>query len=122
MKKNLFISVIFSSLFIVALPAKAVETRCGWLHNPTPRNWYLVDKDGRWIISRQGGYEAKGMDDNLPTNEKEYVKTNGYYGYGCACMDVVTDKERSRISEIRGGESLPLSTCREDPTLPKSPS
>ena len=120
MKKNLFISVIISSLFIVVLPAKAVETRCGWLHNPTPRNWYLVDKDGRWIISQQGGYEAKGMDDNLPTNEKEYVKTNGYYGYGCACMDVVTDKERSRISEIRGGESLPLSTCREDPNLPKS--
>lgn len=62
------------------------------------------------------------MDDNLPTyNEKEYVKTNGYYGYGCACMDVVTDKDRSRISEIRGGESLPLSTCREDPNVPKSP-
>ncbi|MEG3833978.1 MULTISPECIES: DUF4087 domain-containing protein [unclassified Microcoleus] len=122
MKENLLISVIISSLVIVALPAKAVETRCGWLYNPTPANWYLIDKDGRWIISQQGGYEAKGMDDNLPTNEKEYVKTNGYYGYGCACMDVVTDKERSRISEIRGGESLPLSTCREDPTLPKSPS
>ncbi len=39
----------------------------------------------------QGGYEAQGMD-NLPTyNEKEYVKTNGYSGYGCACMDVATD-------------------------------
>lgn len=68
------------------------------------------------------GYEAKGMDDNLPTyNEKEYVKTNGYYGYGCACMDVVTDKTRLRISEIWGGESLLLSTCREDPNVPKSP-
>jgi hypothetical protein len=121
MKKNLFISVIISSLFIVALPAKAVETRCGWLHNPTPRNWYLIDKDGRWIISRQGGYEAKGMD-NLPTyNEKEYVKTNGYYGYGCACMDVVAHSARLRISEVRGGGSLPLSTCREDPNLPQSP-
>jgi hypothetical protein len=48
-----------------------VETRCGWLHNPTPRNWYLIDKDGSWVISMQGGYEAQGMD-NLPTyNEKE---------------------------------------------------
>jgi len=54
MKKNLFISVIMSSLFIVALPANAVEARCGWLFNPTPRNWYLIDKDGRWIISQQG--------------------------------------------------------------------
>ncbi len=122
MKPHLLIPAILSSLFIVALPAKAVETRCRWLYNPTPRNWYLIYKDGRWIISRQGGYEAKGMDDNLPTyNEKEYVKTNGYYGYGCACMDVVTDKTRLGISEIRGGESLLLSTCREDPNVPKSP-
>lgn len=121
MKNNLVISAIISSIFIVVLPAKAVETRCGWLYNPTPANWYLIDKDGSWTISLQGGYQARGMD-NLPTyNEKEYVKTNGYYGYGCACMDVVTDKARLRISEIRGGESLPLSTCREDPNLPKSP-
>lgn len=121
MKQNLVISAILSSIFIVALPGNATETRCGWLYNPTPANWYLIDKDGRWTISLQGGYQARGMD-NLPTNEKEYVKTNGYYGYGCACMDVVTDSARSRISEIRGGESLPLSTCRQDPNVPKSPS
>jgi hypothetical protein len=121
MKQNLLISAIISSLFIVALPANATETRCGWLHNPTPANWYLIDKDGRWTISLQGGYQARGMD-NLPTyNEKEYVKTNGYYGYGCACMDVAIDSAQLRISEIRGGESLPLSTCREDPNVPKSP-
>ena len=29
---------------------------------------------------------------------------------GCVCMDVATDSARLRISEIRGGESLPLST------------
>ncbi len=29
---------------------------------------------------------------------------------GCACMDVVTDSARLRISEIRGSESLPVST------------
>ncbi len=29
---------------------------------------------------------------------------------GCASMDVVTDSARFRISFIRGGESLPLST------------
>ena len=118
----LIVPAIIASISIFAVPASASETRCGWLQNPTPANWYLVDKDGRWIISLQGGYAAQGMD-NLPSyNEKEYVKTNGYYGYGCACMDVVTDSARLRISQIRGGESLPLSTCREDPNLPKSPS
>jgi len=40
---------------------------------------------------------------------------------GCACRNVVTDSVRLTISEIWGGESLPLSTCREDPNLPKSP-
>jgi hypothetical protein len=111
MKVNFMIVLaIISSVSIFAVPASGTETRCGWLYNPTPRNWYLIDKDGRWIISRLGGYEAKGMD-NLPTyNEKEYVKTNGYYGYGCACMDVVADSARLRISEVRGGGSLPLST------------
>jgi hypothetical protein len=88
--------------------------------NDYPFTSYLIDKDGSWIILRQGGYEAQGMD-NLPTNEKQYVKTNGYYEYNCACRDVVTDSARLRISEIRGGESLPLSTCRRDPNLPKSP-
>ena len=116
----LIVPAIIASISIFAVPAIATETRCGWLYNPTPRNWYLIDKDGRWSISQQGGYEAKGMD-NLPTNEKEYVKTNGYHGYGCACMDVVTDSTRLRISEIWGGESLPLSTCRQDPNVPKSP-
>ena len=111
MKVNFMMVVaIISSVSIFAVPASGTETRCGWLYNPTPRNWYLIDKDGRWIISRLGGYEAKGMD-NLPTyNEKEYVKTNGYYGYGCACMDVVADNARLRISEVRGDGSLPLST------------
>lgn len=114
----LIVPAIIASISIFAVPASATETRCGWLHNPTPRNWYLVDKDGRWIISLQGGYAAQGMD-NLPSyNQKEYVKTNGYYGYGCACMDVVTDSAQLRISEIQGGESLPLSTCREDPNVP----
>lgn len=51
MKPHLLIPAILSSIFIVALPAKAVGTRCGWLYNPTPRDWYLIDKDGRWIIS-----------------------------------------------------------------------
>ena len=39
-------------------------------------------------------------------------------------MDMVvlvyaTDTNRMRIIAIQGGEALPLSTCREDPNLPK---
>jgi hypothetical protein len=86
MKKNLFISVIISSLFIVALPAKAVETRCGWLLVPTPGNRYLIDKDGSWTIGAQGGYQAKGIE-NIPNSDgKEAVRTNGNYGYTALCV------------------------------------
>jgi Protein of unknown function (DUF4087) len=119
MKKNLLIPAIISSLSIITLPANATETRCGWLQNPTPANWYLKDKDGTWIISIQGGYRSGGMD-NLPRiDDREYVKTNINYGYACACLDVVTDSDRMRITIIQNGEQLPLSTCREDPNLPK---
>jgi hypothetical protein len=83
----------------------------------------LVFNRQRWsldYLERKGDMKLKEWIIFL-LYEKEYVKTNGYYGYGCACMDVVTDSNRLRISEIRGGESLPLSTCREDPNVPKSP-
>jgi hypothetical protein len=118
MKRSLLMLAIISFISVIALPVKATETRCGWLQNPTPGNWYLRDTNGTWVISRQGGYQAKGMD-NIPSDEKEYVRTNGYYGYGCACLDVATDTNRMRIITIQGGEALPLSTCREDPNLPK---
>lgn len=73
MKRSWPLLAIISFISVIALPVKATESRCGWLRNPTPANWYL--KDG--------------------------------------------DSNRMRIIAIQGGEVLPLSTCREDPNLPK---
>jgi hypothetical protein len=57
MKVNfMIVPAIIASISIFAVPVSGTETRCGWLYNPTPLNWYLIDKDGRWIISQQGGY------------------------------------------------------------------
>lgn len=122
MKRTLLISsALISGLSLFTLPANAAETRCGWLQNPTPANWWLKDKHGNWTISLQGGYQARGMDNIPKIDNEEYVKTNGYYGYGCACLRVSTDKNRMRITSIESGEQLPLSTCREDPNLPEKP-
>lgn len=121
MKLKWLIPAIISSFSIAIAPAKAAETRCGWLQNPTPANWFLKDKDDNWLISAQGGYQARGMDNLPPFKDDEYVKTNVNYGYGCACLNVVTNKNLRRIIAIRGGEQLPLSTCRKDPNLPKTP-
>ncbi len=112
--------VFLSGLTMVAIaPVQATELRCGWLDNPTPANWWLVDRDGTWIISVQGGYRAVGMENIPMMDEANYVRTNGYYGYGCACLDVVTDPNLQRIATIVDGEALPLNTCQTDPALPQ---
>jgi hypothetical protein len=106
-------------LLVVVPSSQAIEKRCGWVQNPTPANWWLVDRVGWWTMGIQGGYQAPGMD-NLPDfTEGEYVATNGSAGgYACACMDVNTDRRRMKITRIYSVEQLPLSRCRRDRTLP----
>ncbi len=43
--------------------------RCGWFDNPTPGNFWLVDRDGSWEVGVQGGYQAKGLD-RIPDFER----------------------------------------------------
>ena len=82
---------------------------------------WLKDRDGTWIISAQGGYQARGRD-NIPSPDAgQYVRTNRDYGYSCACLRVLTDSNKMRITSILSGEPLPLRTCRQDPNLPKNP-
>jgi hypothetical protein len=116
-----------SALFISFLPIPEVhaanpdgfENRCGWIGNPTPANWDLIDKDGDWIISVMGGEGAKGMD-TMPdySGKKGYWKeTNGHHGYGCGCLLVKVDRKEKKILEIKGGPALPLSKCQSDPKI-----
>lgn len=119
MKLNFILPTILTYVSFLALPSYAIETRCGWLVNPTPANWFLKDADGTWIISAQGGYQAPGMENIPDLQSKEYVKTNGNYGYTCACLDATTDRSKMRITRIQSAELLSLSTCQNDPNLPE---
>ena len=92
------------------------ETRCGWLSNPTPRDWSLNDADGEWVIMVQGGYEAKGMDKISDMQEGEFVSMNYSHGYACYCLDVTTSNDGG-IEEIFSSKQLPLSKCRDDEAL-----
>jgi hypothetical protein len=121
MKRNLLIIKALIIGFSFTLPASATETRCGWLQNPTPANWWLTDRDGSWTISAQGGYQARGIDNIPDLSRGQYVRTNGSYGYACACLRVTTDRNRMRITNIQSGQQLPLKTCRQDRYLPKNP-
>ncbi|AXV15367.1 DUF4087 domain-containing protein [Neorhizobium sp. SOG26] len=114
------VMILLAAATLAALPslAQAAETRCGWISNPTPRNWWLDDRDKTWVIMTQGpdDQEPEGMDLIPDISEKEYVRTNGNYGYACACLSVETDGDE-RITSIISFRQLKLSQCRNDKAL-----
>ncbi len=102
-----------------AAPQSKPETRCGWVWNPTPANWWLTDKAGRWIVSVQGGFQADG--DGMPDfSEHDWVVTNPPdYGYGCACVTGVYDHRTMQVLRIDSATQKPLHQCKADRTLKK---
>ena len=76
MRKLLLLAVMLAT----SAAAQASDRRCGWLHNPTPANWSLIDRAGEWVISEQGRYHAKGADDMPDMSTRGWVTTNGSYG------------------------------------------
>jgi hypothetical protein len=104
---------------LIATPAQAAERRCGWLQNPTPANWWLIDRDGEWTIGTQGGRQADGMDTMPDMSTKGWVKTNGPHGYGCTCMMVEVNRKDRLITRIYNATPIPLKKCRADRALPK---
>jgi hypothetical protein len=99
-------------------PVAASARRCGWLHNPTPANWWLVDRDGEWILGTQGSEPVPGMDDMPDMSTAGWVETNGPHGYGCACMDMVVDPASGDVVRISAAKPKPLAQCRSDRKLP----
>ncbi len=107
-------------LILASSPTYAAERRCGWVQNPTPGNWWLVDRIGEWTIMTQGETGPKGMDQNMPDmSTNGWVETNGPHGYGCGCMTVETNRKTMRITRIINATPIPLRKCRADRALPK---
>ncbi len=105
---------------LVLLPgaAGAVERRCGWLENPTPANFYLRDRQGEWLMGEQGGYQAAGMDEMPDMTTRGWVRTNGNYGHGCACITGTFDGRRRQLIQVDRAEAVRLARCQTDRTLP----
>ena len=95
------------------------EMRCGWFVNPTPANIWLYDKEGEWTIGVQGGYQVEGERAWPAFKSRQWVKTNGDYGYGCACMEVRVNKETREVVGIRSARARSLAACRRDRSLQK---
>ncbi|MDQ0465303.1 hypothetical protein QO010_003090 [Caulobacter ginsengisoli] len=105
-----------------AAPRAKPQLRCGWIQNPTPANWWLVDRDGDWTLMTQGSGEdpPEGMESIPDLTGRNWVVTNGAaYGYGCVCMGVDVDRAARRITRIYSVKQKPLSACRADKRLPK---
>jgi hypothetical protein len=103
----------------VAIAAAARGARrCGWLVNPTPANWWLVDRDGQWILGTQGADQAPGMDEMPDMSTAGWVETNGHYGYGCACLTITAGAD-GRVTRVAEARPKPLGQCRADRKLPK---
>lgn len=114
-RKTALLALVLS---LSAVPVLAAETRCGWLQNPTPSNWWLDDRDASWTIMTQGDIEPPpGMDLIPDISAGDYVMTNGYYGYACACMSVEVNKTREQIIEILSVKQLSIAKCENDPAL-----
>jgi hypothetical protein len=118
--------LLLPALLFAAAPAaqaqRGSEQRCGWLSNPTPGNYWLRDRQREWLLSTQGGYRARGMDNMPDMSTNGWVETNGSYGYGCACMQVRTDPRNGRITQLYSARPVPLAQCRRDRRLPRRPS
>ncbi|MET3116614.1 hypothetical protein AAKU64_000820 [Undibacterium sp. GrIS 1.8] len=97
--------------------ADTAKLRCGWFHNPTPQNASLVDHDGEWLISTQGGAQADG--DWPEFGSSQWVRTNNHFGYGCACIKLIANSESHEVSKIISAKVKPLSACRNDRSLNK---
>lgn len=104
-----------------AIPAVTAVTarRCGWLHNPTPGNWWLEDRAGEWVLATQGGRQAGGMDEMPDMSALDWQEVNGNYGYGCACLTLTADPETREVAAVARPEPKPLAQCRADRTLPR---
>lgn len=119
MKTPIMLAAAILVLTAPLLPARAAETRCGWLHNPTPGNYWLTDRDTSWMLLTQGSdMEPSGIE-NLPDlSAGDYVRTNGNYGYACACMSVDVDLAGKRIVALHSVEQIAIARCGNDATLP----
>ena len=118
-RKGLTIAVALGACAAIPAPLlAAAETRCGWLINPSPANWWLIDADGEWTIGEQGGYQAAGFADAPWEGVQERVSVNGNYGYECACMAVTSAPDTMTITRVFSLRSKPLGECLSDPKLP----
>jgi len=110
-------TLVAGSVFAAGVELKT-QTLCGWYEHPTPQNMWLQDRNGQWIVGTQGGHQIEDDWGFSPKfSDSQWVKTNGYYGYGCACITGVVNVVTHRFISISSARAQSLSVCRKDRAL-----
>jgi hypothetical protein len=112
-------AIIFSLLAMLAAPAQSAERRCGWVSNPTPGNWWFIDKQAKWIIATRRGRDPVGWEKLPEFGQGTWQSTGGATGMGCACMVVDNKLKPKRITRIHSSTVRPLRICGADMALPR---
>jgi hypothetical protein len=92
---------------------------CGWIDNPTPGNWWLIDRTGSWELATQGQPGVKGFDNMPDMSVFGKIEVNGSYGYSCGCVTARIDRANRKIVELMSAKPVSLRQCRTDRRLPK---
>jgi len=99
----------------LAHAAEPEEHVCGWYENPMPRVINLIDHDGSWKVATSDGYSAPGQKPVFRSSQ--WVRTNGDYGYGCACLSGDMDEQTHTVNAITSATPRTLAACRADTSL-----
>lgn len=105
------------------IAAGRIEKRCGWFVHRVQASVWLMDKDGKWTIVRGGQHSAKLINFNRNFGPNQWIETrpDTGYGYGCACLQVVVDRQTHRVLEVHRLQEQSIAICRKDPNLPAAP-
>lgn len=121
MKRKIIRGSLLGFCLLIGFQSVAnAEYRCGWLDNPAAGEYQFTDKSASWTIRSRRGYQLPANSlKNLPEPlESEYVRSNGRFGYSCACLSVTTDASSKRITSIlHKGKQVLLKRCLEDKTI-----
>ncbi|QKZ03272.1 MULTISPECIES: DUF4087 domain-containing protein [Pseudomonas] len=119
MRPSLFTAsalLLTTALIPLAQAADSGEDHlCGWYENPAPRVVNLVDREGNWKVATADGYTAPGQKPVFRSSQ--WVRTNGDYGYGCACLSGDVDERTHTVNAITTATARTLAACRADTSL-----
>lgn len=96
----------------------ALAETCGWLVHPADRTYSLIESGTTWSIQKPDDFSsAAGWQGGPEFATDKWIATDGPYGYGCACLNIIKSVGARMVTRYEGGRAMPLAWCRSEPGL-----